>query len=902
MQSTYKLRTEVAMLTESEFSKWSASLNLSETQYTLIQSIRSSQPSRRVKGRVGNVIGRYPSKKMGMVIQFESHRNELALIYEMEYDPDVLEYYDQPPKIKLQYACMNGRQIGVLHTPDFFVIRHNSAGWEECKTTSELENLSLKMPSRYQLDINGDWRCPPGEDVAKDFGLYYQVRDNKKINWKKQRNIYFLEDYLSCDLQVPTSAIVEIVKIITQTPGIKLSDLIERGINPDHIYKLIADQTVYADLESFSLCGESERIGVFLNKEIALALTVKNNSNLRMRRFLELTQVGAIGIWDGQTWHVANVGEKTISLLSESSQIIELPLDEFNRLIEQDKFKALNDHYISEEAYSCLKQASVDDFKEASRRYSIINPYLQGEKADFSLIPERTFYRWVGNWRDAEQQHGYGYLGLLPKKNKNVSNHQSKLPSETQKMIDEFLQNDYLNLKQKSKYAAYCSLQKACIDKGLTSPSYKTFLKNIKKIPEYEIKLTRQGKRKAYESECFYWELELTTPRHGDRPFEICHIDHTQLDIELVSSFSKINLGRPWVTFLIDAYSRRILAIYLTFDPPSYRSCMMVIKECVRRHGRFPATIVVDGGKEFGSIYFETLLAAYSCTKKTRPGAKPRFGSVCERIFGTANTMLIHNLQGNTQITRNPRGVTQSVNPKNLAIWTLCSLYQNLCDWGYEFYDNKQHPALGQSPRSIFESGLIKTGLRSHKIIAYDDNFKIFTLPTTTKGTAKVVANNGVKINNIYYWHHIFRDPEVEKTQVPVRYDPYDMGIAYAYVKNQWVTCISQHYSSLVGHSEREIMMASEELRKQKSCTTKQFVVTASSLAEFLNKSEQQEVILLQRMQDMEAKEIYSPSPVTHNLVKEKLDNQVLRLAIKQPEILESLPEEIEVKPYEEFW
>ncbi|GAB1540691.1 hypothetical protein NUACC21_33600 [Scytonema sp. NUACC21] len=325
----------------------------------------------------------------------------------------------------------------------------------------------------------------------------------------------------------------------------------------------------------------------------------------------------------------------------------------------------------------------------------------------------------------------------------------------------------------------------------------------------------------------------------------------------------------------------------------------MVIRECVRRYGRFPNTLVVDGGKEFQSVYFETLLAAFSCTKKTRPGAKPRFGSVCERIFGTANTMFIHNLQGNTQIMRHPRGVTKSVNPKNLAIWTLGSLYQNLCDWAYEFYDKKEHQALNESPRECFEYGLVKTGLRSHKIIPYDENFRIFTLPTTTKGTAKVVPNNGIKINNIYYWHNSFRSPEVEKTQVAVRYDPYDMGVAYAYVKNQWVSCISQHYSSLVGHSEREIMMASEEVRKLKSSTNKQFVVTASSLAEFLNQSEQQETVLLQRMQDLEAKEIYNPGFVNQGFIQ-KLENQVLELTIKQPEFPEIMTEEIH--PYEEFW
>jgi hypothetical protein len=31
---------------------------------------------------------------MGVTIQFESHRVELAFVREMEHDPDVLEYYN----------------------------------------------------------------------------------------------------------------------------------------------------------------------------------------------------------------------------------------------------------------------------------------------------------------------------------------------------------------------------------------------------------------------------------------------------------------------------------------------------------------------------------------------------------------------------------------------------------------------------------------------------------------------------------------------------------------------------------------------------------------------------------------------------------------------------------------
>src|SRR5213594_5129710 len=78
------------MLDESELIAWRHRLNLSDQAGMLIDQIRSSEPTRRVRGGRSNVSGLYPSRKMGMSIQFESHRVELAGIYEMEHDPDVL--------------------------------------------------------------------------------------------------------------------------------------------------------------------------------------------------------------------------------------------------------------------------------------------------------------------------------------------------------------------------------------------------------------------------------------------------------------------------------------------------------------------------------------------------------------------------------------------------------------------------------------------------------------------------------------------------------------------------------------------------------------------------------------------------------------------------------------------
>ncbi len=135
------------MLTDQELDKLCQKNNFDDLARQKIEKISSSPPSRHVSSRSGNVCGRYPSRKMGVTIQYESHRVELPQIMLLERESDVLEYYDQPPPIKLIYEGKNGKRLGHLHTPDFFVIKSEGAGWIECKTEQELQKLSRKNPT-----------------------------------------------------------------------------------------------------------------------------------------------------------------------------------------------------------------------------------------------------------------------------------------------------------------------------------------------------------------------------------------------------------------------------------------------------------------------------------------------------------------------------------------------------------------------------------------------------------------------------------------------------------------------------------------------------------------------------------------------------------------------------------
>src|SRR5258708_22770300 len=95
---------------------------------------------------------------------------------------------------------------------------------------------------------------------------------------------------------------------------------------------------------------------------------------------------------------------------------------------------------------------------------------------------------------------------------------------------------------------------------------------------------------------------------------------------------------------MMDAYSRRLLAVYLTFDPPSYRSLMMVVRICVQRFERLPQSLVVDGGREFHGLYFFNFFGPYSSSTKTPRLCQPQFWSCCAPVFIRHTHQIIYNL------------------------------------------------------------------------------------------------------------------------------------------------------------------------------------------------------------------------------------------------------------------
>jgi putative transposase len=756
---------------------------------------------------------------------------------------------------------------GHYYTPDFLVLRNTSVCFEEWKTEADLRRLAQLYPSRYQQMEDGRWRCPPAEEYTEPLGLTFRVRSSAELNPTYIDNLIFLEDYFGVPLSVPTQVQTYVLQRIHEIPGLPLAALVGdgSGVRPNDVYAMLAKATLYADLYAAPLIQHG-RVRLYLSADQARAYAHRSPAKLINRAGSPLPEVTAplspniTLLWDGLCWTLINPGESTTTLLSEKGQPVQIPSSLFFQMLDTGAITQLSRGEelprSNPEVDRRMSEATPIDLRQANERFAVVMAYLQGEKDKYVQVAPRTLHRWVARFREAEETLGCGYVGLLSRK-ASQGNRTPKAPQAARDLMDTLITEQFETPRHAPAASVYRAYEQECHKRNLTALSARAFYQRIKQRSGPHQTEQREGARAAYLETPWYWELEHQTPRHGSRPFELIHIDHTELDIEVLCSSTGQLLGKPWATFMTDAYSRRVLAVYLTFDPPSYRSVMMVLRICVQRYARFPQSIIVDGGKEFHSIYFGSLLAQYRCAKRYRPWAKPHFGSVIERLFKTTNTQFIYTLLGNTQAAKRVRMLTKAVDPKEQALWTLSDLYTYLVEYVYQVYDQNEHSSLGMSPQAAYLWGMKQGGEREHRRIAYDDRFLKATCPTTPKGTAIVQKGSGIKVNHFYYWNNEFRNPEVIKTAVPVRYDPFDISTAYAQVQGRWVTCRSP-YVVLSGHTEKELLLATQELRQSAKRDGVRTDLSAARLAAHMSKAGAHEELLRQRWCDLEGKKVLS--------------------------------------------
>ncbi len=784
----------------------------------LIEDARRLAPVRQVLSNSNNVITRFVSRKMGRMIDTESRTVEYPAVIQYEHDERVLEYYAQPMTLDLKWQGPEGQKASrTPHTPDFLLIRQDGFFVEEWREESRLLRLSTRYPGRFVRD-EGGWRYPVAEAFLAERGIHYRLRSADEHPRVYIQNLIFLANYLDPGYpDVDPCREEAIAEQFRQKAAIPLLHLLQRGgaeasgqtFSADDVYKSIANGKVAFDLRN-DLLSETHRVVVFRDPAaLQMYRRLEEGVEQAPGREVASIEVGARVDWDGKSYLIQRVGQTSATLRSED-EVLDLELAILTRMHLDARLQIhamVSKGWSPAEVVNSLPPRAIEEALERAK-------WLQLAETEPEKVPrsDRSLRRYRRTIATAGSTPLEQHLALASRV-ADRGNRLRKIPQRLLELIAQVAREQFNTPANISMRAAYRYFVAVCLQEDETPCSVKTFSKELESLRSVR---AQKGKRLAYQAAPIVWYLKLTETVHGVRPFQYVHIDHTQLDLILISSETRKPLGKPWLTLAVDAESRDVAGFYLSFEAPSYRSCMMVLRDIVRRHKQLPEMLVLDNGKEFHSRALARVCELYGCSLRYRPGGQPRYGTVMERLFGVTNTQFIHLLKGNTKLLKNPRSLTKSVLPENFAEWSLPQLHGALDFQFNQIYGAAQHPAHGLSPAEYFKARMLETGERRNRLVRFDETFRIETCPSPSDRETRIVdGQRGVKVNHLWFWNDLLASPTFRKAEVEVRMDPWDPGTVFVLLQNQWVACRSKINPLLSGYTEVERRYLFDELRKK---------------------------------------------------------------------------------------
>ncbi len=275
---------------------------------------------------------------------------------------------------------------------------------------------------------------------------------------------------------------------------------------------------------------------------------------------------------------------------------------------------------------------------DAMKKYKIIEPYLNNQRGrkDISYetkVSVRTLYRWV------EKYEADGLIGLIRKTRTDFE--QIKVSNEVRQMTEELV----LKYKRISTKTLYRKITSYCKENKFRTPSYSQVYKLRKRIPSSLIKLAYDGEKNYKET------YDLVKLRESARPNEIWQADHTLLDIHLIDE--KGNINRPWLTIILDDYSRAVAGYYLSFSAPSAINTALTLHQAIwtKKDSSWPIcgipeNFYTDHGSDFTSNFMEQVALDLRMNLIFSTIGIPRGRGKIERFFQTINQMFLEGLPG----------------------------------------------------------------------------------------------------------------------------------------------------------------------------------------------------------------------------------------------------------------
>lgn len=334
---------------------------------------------------------------------------------------------------------------------------------------------------------------------------------------------------------------------------------------------------------------------------------------------------------------------------------------------------------------------------------------------DKNIPSVSSVFRWWKSWVNS----GNNILCLL---NKRPGLFKTRRFKKSSQIINEVIQEYYLTNQRTSVQDVYDQLcfRFSEINKArlfpLKIPSRATFYRMIKEIDPYECMSARQGKSVA--------DRHFRAVGGGVSTsyiLERVEVDHTPLDVMVVNEKTGLPDGRPWLTVLLDRYSRMPLGIEIGFEPPSELAVMNALRNSIRpkieilkkypdiandwpAYG-IPTTLVCDNGREFHATNLKRMCAELNIEIQFCPKKQPNYKGAVERFLGTLNRAVCHRLSGTTFSNIQQRNEYDSASS---AKTTLAELKSLIHEWIVDIYCHETNRTTGKTPYDLWKEGLEK--------------------------------------------------------------------------------------------------------------------------------------------------------------------------------------------------
>ncbi|WBA85320.1 Mu transposase C-terminal domain-containing protein [Endozoicomonas sp. GU-1] len=494
----------------------------------------------------------------------------------------------------------------------------------------------------------------------------------------------------------------------------------------------------------------------------------------------------------------------TLDVLSKTE--IRIPEIELLEGIENGSIKLINEETVGNERLQSKSKDLNSYNKSEKERAEYRHKFIKGleEEGVFSISPKTQViidsiaennnlkppsWRSVSRWRKEYIKNGRSIRGLIDHLD-NCGSYERKR-GKLQELIDEVIKEVYLTKERISLSETHRQLETAIKeynkqnDDDIPVPSYSTMQREIKKIPPYEIKEKREGVRQAKEE---FRVTKFHAP--PKRVLQRAEADHTTLDYFLLDDETLLPLGRPYITVIIDKYSRVPLGVCISFYEGSYLTVAKALKSALlpktylksqfqNIKNSFPYfgkmdELTVDNAREFWSedLKFACLdLDINLHYARVKKGWEK--GSI-ENFFRRQNARLIENIKGKTFSSIFKK---QEYDPEKEAIMTFNEFLSVFYKWLVDIYPYEEirisngrvlvpHKAwvssINEVPREIFSK----------------DSLDII-LGKTEKRMLKV---GGVQIDYLKYDSRElseYRARYQNNENVLIKYNPEDMGCIY---------------------------------------------------------------------------------------------------------------------------